>query len=258
MKILFCSLFAAATALINCTAIASTDGAKALFEKYVEAQHNYDSAIKDLYSDSAVLIMVAQFPDGSSRTNKIPATTFKRMIEGGMQEAKRKGDTDAYSETTFNEEKGKVRIATKCTSQTAKRTKTISLLVEQLEAGKWQITEESAVSEAKPFLDQKKILQPKQEWVREVTCKKAGPLVFKVSGSGPFSVTILTDAAYQALVQKDTATLRKHGMVLSKDSSEPELVNAIRVEPGNYHFILRNGKTVGSELRLQCYGVGGL
>jgi hypothetical protein len=235
---------------------ASTNEAVALFEKYVALQRSHDPALAELYADSAVLRIEVKYPDQSVRTNVIPAAAFKPMIERGMQESKRRGEVSTYSAPSFRPVKERVRITATRASATDQTPRPMSLLVAP-GAGteSWQVVEETTVSEARPFLDEKKPVQPKQEWVREVASRQGGTILFKITAGGPFSVTVLTQEAYEALKRKDTETFQKRGVALTKDSVGPELTQNLKLEAGRYFFIIRNNQPEAAEMRLQYYAV---
>jgi hypothetical protein len=105
------------------------------------------------------------------------------------------------------------------------------------------------------FLDQKKTLKPAQEWNREVVCKTNGTMLFKITSEGPFSVSILSDKAYKALLKRDMETFKKEGFVLTTDSKEKALERSLQLKNGSYWFIIRNNLQRDTEVRLECFAV---
>ena len=105
------------------------------------------------------------------------------------------------------------------------------------------------------FLDQKKTLKPAQEWNREVVCKTSGTMRFKVTSEGPFSVSVLSEKAYKALLKRDMDTFKKEGFVFTVDSKEKVLERSLQLKAGSYWFIVRNNLKQEAEVRLECFAV---
>lgn len=243
--------------LTQLAAIASTNEAKAFFEKYVELQRTYDPSLKDLYSEKALLKHVVKFSDGTFQTNTISAARLKQLTEGAMQAAKLKGVLDTYEPPLLTEEGEKVRIVVRSISMPDQKPEMTYLLIGPSEKGKWLIEEELVVVEAQPFFDQQREIKAKNEWRPKIIAQNGGTIRFLVSGDGPFSLVVVNDAAYEALRRKDQAALRQQGVVYLKKGVDKKLQGSITLEPGIYHFLITNAGMTNSQFRLQCYGALG-
>jgi hypothetical protein len=86
--------------------------AKKFFERYVALSNSFDPAIVDLYSDSAYIQSTRYYVGGKSRTLRLPASEYKKMILAVLPTAKAAKDTDSYSKTTYSLESKGVKITT--------------------------------------------------------------------------------------------------------------------------------------------------
>lgn len=86
------------------------DEAKTFFEKYCELERKCDPAIADLYCDGAGIKNTRHYPNGTTRTMQLSGATYKQLIRLTMPLAQKRGDTNTYSEVTYTEEEGKVKI----------------------------------------------------------------------------------------------------------------------------------------------------
>jgi hypothetical protein len=144
-------LIAVAAVLVTWNALAgpATDEAKKIFDRYVALERNFDPAVADLYSDDAILKNIRRYPDGTSRTLTLPASKFKQLVKEAMAAAKKLGDTNKYSEVTYKEEDGKVRITATRSSDLKKTSSPMSLVVTK-RGDKWLIVEELSESTLTP------------------------------------------------------------------------------------------------------------
>lgn len=86
--------------------------AKKFFERYVALSNSFDPAIVDLYSDNADIQSTRYYVGGKSRTLRLPASEYKKMILAVLPTAKAAKDTDSYSKTTYSLESKGVKITT--------------------------------------------------------------------------------------------------------------------------------------------------
>jgi ketosteroid isomerase-like protein len=140
-------MLAATILTLSCYADSATNEAKKVFESYVELVQKYDPAIAELYSDDATIRNTQRYPDGTSRTRTVSATTYKQMWRQIMPIAKKLGDTNTYSEVAYKEEDGKVRVTATCYESLKKYSSPLSLLIAKKD-GKWLIVED--ISESRP------------------------------------------------------------------------------------------------------------
>jgi hypothetical protein len=78
--------------------------ARALFERYVTLEQQFDPLVADLYSDEAVIKNKRTYPTGQVREMTLPARQYKDLIRKAMPLAKERGDTSSYSECAYSEE----------------------------------------------------------------------------------------------------------------------------------------------------------
>ena len=126
---------------------APVQAAKALFERYVTLEQQFDPLVADLYSDAAVIKNKRTYPTGQVREMTLPAPQYKDLIRTAMPVAKLRGDTSSDSDGPYAEEGARVRITSHRFSNLKKYTSPISLLVGPTATG-WLIFEE--LSESQP------------------------------------------------------------------------------------------------------------
>lgn len=122
--------------------------AKALFKRYVDLEHAYDTAAADLYSDDAVIKNKRTYPTGQVRELSVPAPQYKELIRQAMPLAKARGDRSTYSDCKYEEVGERVRITCNRYSELKKYTSPLTLLVGAGANGEWLILEE--LSESQP------------------------------------------------------------------------------------------------------------
>ena len=75
--------------------------AKEFFNRYVELGNKFDPALAELYSDSADIQNVRYYQGGKTRTLKLAAPEYKKMVAAMMPAAKARNDIDTFSKTTY-------------------------------------------------------------------------------------------------------------------------------------------------------------
>ena len=106
---------------------------------------------------------------------------------------------------------------------------------------------------AKAFLDKKKKIPPRLEWNTNVISKSGGTFSFRVTSQGPFAVTVVTDAGYQAIQNKNQKGFNKADVLLTADSRNPTYEGKVTVPAGASWFIIENQADKEVELHLQCF-----
>jgi hypothetical protein len=107
-----------------------------------------------------------------------------------------------------------------------------------------------------PFLEETKTVQPAEDWNREVVCRNAGPVRFRVTSPGPISLILLSQAARDAAIQNDVVALKREGMILSADSDGPVYEHTLELTPGSYFLVIRNNLSRPADIRLECFDEG--
>jgi hypothetical protein len=110
-------------------------------------------------------------------------------------------------------------------------------------------------ADSKPFLDQKKQVPPGLDWNREITTRRGGTVLFRVTGPGAFAVTVVTDRTYRALTNRDRKAMRKEDVLLTVDAKGPTYEGKVPVPPGTSWFIIENQSDSDVEFQLQCFAV---
>ena len=112
---------------------------------------------------------------------------------------------------------------------------------------------------SKTFLDQRKTVPPRREWMREVLSRQGGSFNFKVSSQGAIGVTIVTHKGYKAIMEGDKKLLKIfEDILLTVDSKDGVFEGRVVVPAGSSHFLIENQTDNEAEIHLQCFipGVG--
>jgi hypothetical protein len=137
-----------ACALTWATYAAPSDDARALFDRYVQLERQFDPAVADLYADDALIKNTRRYPNGQVREATMPAPRYKGLIRQAMPTAKARSDTSSYTEVRFTEERTGVRITATRFSHLKQYSSPLSLFVAPDASGRWLIREE--LSESQP------------------------------------------------------------------------------------------------------------
>lgn len=103
------------------------------------------------------------------------------------------------------------------------------------------------------FLDKKKQIPPHLEWNTNINSKNGGTFSFRVESQGPFAVTVVNDAGYQAVQNKKSKAINKSDVLLTVDSKEQTYEGKVTVPPGTSWFIIENQADKEVEFHLQCF-----
>lgn len=104
-----------------------------------------------------------------------------------------------------------------------------------------------------PFLEGTKTVPARLEWNRDFTSKNGGTVRFKVSSTAPFAVSVVTDAARQALVANNPAGFNKADVFLTADGQPPAYEGRVTVPAGKHWFIIENRSGAPADMRLECW-----
>jgi hypothetical protein len=103
------------------------------------------------------------------------------------------------------------------------------------------------------FLDKKKQIPAGLEWNTNVISKSGGQFSFRVASQGPFAVTIVNEAGYQAMMNNDQKNFKKSDVLFSVDSRENTYEGKVTIPPGTSWFIIENQAKKEVEFHLQCF-----
>jgi hypothetical protein len=102
------------------------------------------------------------------------------------------------------------------------------------------------------FLDEKKEVPPRLEWNREVTSRAGGTMSFRVTSEGPFSVTVVTARAYNALKAGNKA-FDKADILLTLNVKGATHEGQVTIPAGSSYFIIENHTDRKVQMHLQCF-----
>ncbi|MEQ1935142.1 MAG: hypothetical protein ABL962_14880 [Fimbriimonadaceae bacterium] len=102
---------------------------------------------------------------------------------------------------------------------------------------------------AKPFLDQTRVVAPKQDWSREVVARKAGPIKFRIEAPGAFSLIVLTDKGFQAVRTKNASGITRSDVLLDTFKSGT-FEGSIDLPAGSSWFVIRNDTAQDASIHL--------
>ena len=103
------------------------------------------------------------------------------------------------------------------------------------------------------FIDEKKEISPRMEWNREVVLRTGGTFTFQVTSQGAFSVMVITEKAYNAMLQHDMEGVDKEDVLFFQDSKELTLKKSITVPMGSSWFVIENRTYKTVEFHFQCF-----
>lgn len=125
------------------------DADAALFDRYIELEHDFDPEMAELYADDAVIKNTRRYPTGQVRELELTGVQYKALLRQAMPLAKVRGDRSTYSNIAFQVNGGgTVSIKAARYSELKKYTSPLEITVAPDEEGKWQIIEE--LSESQP------------------------------------------------------------------------------------------------------------
>lgn len=120
--------------------------AETIFTRYQVLERAYDSAVADLYCDTALIRNIRIYPNGRQRTLELSASKYKALIRSGMPLARVMGDYSTYSEVAYAAEEGNVRITATRYGALKQYSSPITLLIGACDGGDWGILEELSYS----------------------------------------------------------------------------------------------------------------
>lgn len=126
--------------------------ARAIFDRYVKLELAYDSAMAELYADTAVIKHRRKYPDGRVREVEVTADEYKQLLLESLPESKAEGEINKYSDVTYKIEGVNVRIRADCLYPGESKTFPLILVVGPTLTGEWRILLEITELEEKPDL----------------------------------------------------------------------------------------------------------
>jgi hypothetical protein len=120
--------------------------AQALWDAYLDFGTGFDSAIADLYADSAIIRNTRRYPDGRTQVLRMSGEEYKALIRRAMPIARARGDMDVYSNVQLQEVGDRVRITATRYSTLKKYRAPHQLIVGNTGDGGWKILEETGES----------------------------------------------------------------------------------------------------------------
>ncbi len=108
-------------------------------------------------------------------------------------------------------------------------------------------------SQTRAFIDEKHEVPPGMEWNREAIARGPGTISYRVESQGPFSVTILTGAAFKSLMAKDMKAINRADVLFTADFPGPTYEGKVTLPAGSTYFMLKNGSSKPVQFHLQCF-----
>ena len=107
------------------------------------------------------------------------------------------------------------------------------------------------------FLDQERRIAPRLEWSREVIARKAGSIRCRVESQAPFTVTLVADRTYQAMLKRDQAGLRREDVLFTTDSAGAPVEREYAIPAaGSFWFVMANQSEREVTMRVSCLAPG--
>ena len=122
--------------------------AEELFKLYVARSNAFDERLADLYADEAKIRILRGNPNGQAQKISFTGKEWKKMLRRVMPLAKKRGDTDKFSDVTYKNTEDGVCIKATRYSDLKKYSSPISWLVRENKDGEWLIYAEN--SESRP------------------------------------------------------------------------------------------------------------
>lgn len=112
------------------------------FEKYIRMERTFDPRLADLYAPEAIIEHRMIRPNGKEVVATLPADTYKEYIRAAMPLAEFRGEYAIYSDITYLEENGGIRIKAARYAGLNGGHSPLSILLLPSPDGKWLIYEE--------------------------------------------------------------------------------------------------------------------
>lgn len=104
-----------------------------------------------------------------------------------------------------------------------------------------------------PFVNQRKLVGPRHEWIREISSWRGGTISFRVLSSGPFTVSVFTHRGHTTIQSGARGAVEKEDVLLQVDSQESFLERKVKLLPGSTWFYIENRTAQPAEIHLQCF-----
>jgi exopolysaccharide biosynthesis protein len=125
------------------------DKAKKFIEVYQERGNNFDPKLADLYADEAKIVNTTLRKDDRKDVIKYEGKNFKEQLRKGLPTTgKMLNDKNTFSDITYTEENGRVRVTATRFNQRKNCSSPHSFLIGPAKSGAWFIYEE--LREIKP------------------------------------------------------------------------------------------------------------
>ncbi len=89
---------------------ADEESAREFFGNYVELSDKFDTAVSDMYSDSARIMSTRNYPFDKKKELEVSGSEWKQLIEQLMPVANIKGDKSTFSDISVTIIENKARI----------------------------------------------------------------------------------------------------------------------------------------------------
>jgi hypothetical protein len=109
-----------------------------------------------------------------------------------------------------------------------------------------------AETPGKLLVDQRRQIPAGKEWNCAIAPARAGTMSVKVEGKGPFSILLVADRSYQALMKGNDKGLNKQDLLLDTQVAGSSYVGTVKVPKGTAWFIIENRSGEPIDFHLEC------
>lgn len=120
--------------------------ARTFFARFVELAQALDPAVADLYADETRIVSVRKYPNGTERMLEMRGMEYRSLIRSVIPMAKARGDTNTYTDISYQRQGGRVWIRATRYSALKQYSSPYAFFVGPNASGIWLIYEEHSVT----------------------------------------------------------------------------------------------------------------
>jgi hypothetical protein len=103
------------------------------------------------------------------------------------------------------------------------------------------------------IIDQTRAIPPRLEWTREIGLKRSGTITFRITSPQPYSVTVISGRAMQAMQRRESSGVTRADLVMTKDYPAGTSEETLSMDPGAWWFVIGNQSEDTVQIRLECF-----
>ncbi len=116
--------------------------AQDFFARYQQLERTFDPELASLYAKDSVIWVTRIYANGVVRQLKIPGDLYRQVLRESMEQAKKRGDYNKYSDVRFDSQPDGVRIRATRYNVWRDYRSPYAALVRPGEDGNWRIVDE--------------------------------------------------------------------------------------------------------------------